>query len=110
MDEISVDSARTVTLSAKSLATQISLFNRYLDRFDDQQVKDMLGTLPEPISDIRHGFATPRIESSEVNLQFVAWLKSRGLLRLLEKRRILRRRHLYEHVQEVNGVRLSRQR
>lgn len=80
IDEISVDPARAIILNAKPLATQISLFNMLHDMFDDEQVKDMLRSLPEPLSDIRPGFATPRIESSEVNLEFVAWLKARGII------------------------------
>lgn len=80
MDEIGVGSARAIILNAKPLATQISLFNMLHDMMDDQQVKDILRSLPEPLSDIRPGFATPRIESSEVNLEFVAWLKSRGFI------------------------------
>jgi len=40
----------------------------------------MLRSLPDPLPDIRPGFATPRIESSEVNLEFVAWLKTRGFI------------------------------
>lgn len=78
-DEIGVDSA-CVILNAKLLATQISLFNMLHEMFDDQQVKDMLRSLPDPLPDIRPGFGTPRIESSEVNLEFVAWLKARGFI------------------------------
>jgi len=80
MDEISVDSARAIILNAKPLATQIKLFNMLHEMFDNQQVKDMLRSLPDPLPDIRPGFATPRIESSEVNLEFVAWLKDRGFI------------------------------
>lgn len=80
IEEMSVETARAIILNSKPLATQISLFNMLHDMFDDEQVKDMLRSLPKPLSDIRPGFATPRIESSEVNLKFVAWLKDRGFI------------------------------
>ena len=80
MDEMSIDSARAIILNAKPLATKIKLFNMLHNMFDNQQVKDMLQSLPDPLPDIRPGFTTPRIESSEVNLEFVAWLKDRGFI------------------------------
>jgi len=80
MDEIGIDSGRAIILNAKPLATQISLFNMLHEMFDDQQVKDMLRSLPDPLPEIRPGFSTPRIESSEVNLEFVAWLKARSFI------------------------------
>lgn len=80
IDEMSIDSARAIILNGKPLATQIKLLNMLHVMFDDQQVKDILQSLPDPLPDIRPGFATPRIESSAVNLEFVAWLKDRGFI------------------------------
>jgi len=80
LDEMSIDSARAIILNSKPLATQTKLLNMFHNMFDNQQVKDMLQSMPEPLPNIRPGFATPRIESSEVNLEFVTWLKDRGFI------------------------------
>ncbi|MDF2620276.1 MAG: DNA-binding protein [Xanthobacteraceae bacterium] len=80
IDDLGVDAARAVIMSSRPLATQISLFNMLHGMFDDQQVRDILQSLPDPLPDIRPGFATPKIEYSEANLQFVTWLKDRGFI------------------------------
>ncbi|WP_370168916.1 YobI family P-loop NTPase [Sinorhizobium fredii] len=80
IDGLTVDAARAIILNSQPLATQISLFNLLHEMFDDQQVRDILNSLPDPLPDIRPGFATPKIESSEVNLKFVTWLKDRGFI------------------------------
>ncbi|MEA1014667.1 P-loop NTPase fold protein [Sphingosinicella sp. LY1275] len=80
IDDLGVDAARAVILSSRPLATQISLFNMLQGMFDDQQVRDILHSLPDPFPDIRPGFAMPKIEGSEVNLEFVTWLKDRGFI------------------------------
>ena len=80
VDDLGVGAARAVILNARPLEAQISLFNMLHERFDDQQVREILQALPEPLPDIRPGWAMPRIEVSEVNLRFVAWLKDRGFI------------------------------
>ncbi len=79
-DDIGVGAARAIIANSHPLATQISLFNMFHGMFDDQQVRDILNSLPDPLPDIKPGFATPRIEGSEVNLKFVTWLKDRGFI------------------------------
>jgi len=76
-DNFGVDAARAAILNSRTFATQITLLNMLHDMFDDEQVRDILRSLPDPLPDIRPGFATPRIESSETNLNFVTWLKDR---------------------------------
>lgn len=77
---LGVDAARAIILNSQPLETQITLFNMLHEKFDDQQVRDILQSLPEPLPDIKPGWATPRIEGSEVNLKFVAWLRTRGFI------------------------------
>lgn len=80
MEDIGADAARAVIVHSRPLATQISLFNLLHEKFDNQQVIDILHSLPNPLPDIRPGFTTPKIKGSEVNLSFVTWLKDRGLI------------------------------
>lgn len=80
VDDLGVDAARAVIVNSRPLTTQISLFNALHGMFDDQQVRDILHSLPNPLPDIKPGFATPRLEASEVNLKFVTWLKDRSFI------------------------------
>lgn len=80
IDDLGADAARAVIVNSRPVATQISLFNMLHEMFDDQQVRDILHSLPDPLPDITPGFATPKIEGSEVNLKFVTWLKDRGFI------------------------------
>lgn len=79
-DDFGIEAARAVIVSSRPLATQVALFNMFHELFDDGQVTDILKGLPNPLPDIKPGFATPKIEGSEVNLRFVTWLKDRGFI------------------------------
>jgi hypothetical protein len=80
IDNLGVDAARAVIVNSRPLTTQISLFNMLHGMFNDQQVREILQSMPNPLPDIKPGFAMPKIESSEVNLEFVKWLKDRGFI------------------------------
>ena len=78
--EFGFEPSRAIVLSAKPTKVQISLFNKLQQKFDDQQIREILALLPDPFSDIKPGWSTPRVESTDVNLEFVAWLKSRRII------------------------------
>jgi len=80
IDNLGVDGAREVIIHSRSLGTQIVLLNILHEMFDDQQVREILHLLPRPLRDIGPGWATPRLESNDVNVEFVTWLKKRGFI------------------------------
>lgn len=80
IDQIDADAARAIIVHSRPVGIQISLLNKFRSKLDTQQVRDILLSLPEPFSDIKPGWGTPRIESSEQNLELVAWLKTRGII------------------------------
>lgn len=71
---------QAVILSSRPLGTQISLFNLLQDRLEDAEVRRLLKLLPDPVPDIRPGWATPRIVNSEVNRTFASWLQDRKFI------------------------------
>lgn len=77
---LSHETLRAIILNSKPIQIQISLFNKLQEKFDEQQVRDILNSLPKPFSEIRLGFGKPRLESTDVNLKFVAWLKARRII------------------------------
>jgi len=80
IDNLGVDGAREVVIHSRSLDTQISLLNMLHEKFDDQQVREILQLLPQPLRDIGPGWATPRLEGNDANLELVTWLKQRGFI------------------------------
>ncbi|MBT0668119.1 ATP-binding protein [Novosphingobium profundi] len=80
VENLDANSAGAVIVSTRPLATQITLLNMLHDQFDDQQLRDLLQSLPAPLSEIKPGFGTPRLDSNDTNLEFVTWLKKRGFI------------------------------
>lgn len=80
IEGLGVDAGRALIVRSSPLPTQISLLNMFHGMFDNQQVRDILRSLSDPIPDIRPGFTKPKIAYSEVNLQFAKWLKERGFI------------------------------
>lgn len=78
--DLGVGPARSIIVNSRPISTQISLFNVYHELFDDQQVGDILRSLPDPLPDIKPGYATPRIEGNDVNVAFATWLQDRRFI------------------------------
>ncbi|MCZ0928682.1 ATP-binding protein [Halomonas janggokensis] len=62
------------------IATQISLFNKYRFLLTDDEVRNVLASLPPPFSEIKTGYKTPRLENSPDNRDLVSWLDSRNII------------------------------
>lgn len=77
---LGVDAARAVVLASRPLETQITLLNLFHDKFDDEQVKDLLHSMPSPLPDIRPGFDKPRLPDTPINVEFVTWLETRKII------------------------------
>ena len=73
-------SAQSLIMSSRPIATQISLFNKYQSLFSKEEVRHILANLPRPFSDIKSGYATPRLENSSENRTLAQWLDSRGII------------------------------
>lgn len=80
VENLNAESMHAVILRSRPLNTQVSLFNMLQDRLEDAEVRNLLALLPDPLPDIRPGWATPRIENSEVNRAFASWLQDRKFI------------------------------
>lgn len=80
VDNLGADAARAIIVNSRPLEKQIMLFNMLHNKFDNQQVREILQLLPDPLPDIKPGWAIPTIKGSEVNVTFVTWLKTRGFI------------------------------
>ena len=74
------EAARAIVLSSAPIDVQVSLLNKFQTKMDNEQVKSILVSLPLPYSDIKPGYGTPRLESTDANLDFVNWLEARRII------------------------------
>ena len=80
VQNMDAEAMSAVVLRSRPLETQITLLNMLQDRLTDSEVRDLLALLPDPMPDIRPGWAIPRIEGSEVNRAFASWLQDRKFI------------------------------
>ena len=72
--------AQSLIIYSRPIATQISLFNKYHSLMSDEEVRHILVSLPRPFSDIKTGYATPRLKNNPENRDLVRWLDSRNII------------------------------
>lgn len=80
IDNLNADTARAVILRSRPAETQILLLNLFHGMFGIEQVKDILQAMPSPLPDIKPGWSMPKLEDTPVNVDFVTWLKARGII------------------------------
>lgn len=61
-------------------ATQISLFNKFSSLMKDNEIRDVLASLPKPFSEIKTGYRKPKLKITPENQALVRWLKSRNII------------------------------
>lgn len=80
ISKLSGNSAQPLIIHSRPTATQISLFNKYHSIMSDEEVRHVLANLPHPFSEIKTGYATPRLKNSPENRNLVQWLDSRNII------------------------------
>lgn len=80
MSVLDAGSARAIIVNSAPISVQISLFNKCRSILGDEDVREILALLPEPFSDIKTGYNTPRIKNTEENIELVKWLDSRDII------------------------------
>lgn len=80
LSAINDETARAMILNSSPVSVQISLLNKYHLLFNDDEVRDILASLPKPFSEIRFGYNSPRLEKTLVNTKLVEWLAERNII------------------------------
>lgn len=78
--DLNVDIVRSLIEHSRPIETQISLLNKCHPDLNDDEVRQILANLPQPFSEIKTGYMTPKLENSPENKELVAWLKSRKII------------------------------
>ncbi|MFC2254177.1 hypothetical protein ACETRX_31440 [Labrys portucalensis] len=77
---LDAEAARSVILNSAPIRVQISLFNKCQKILGDGDVREILAALPEPYSEIKTGYHTPRIDKTDINVELVRWLDERNII------------------------------
>lgn len=72
--------ARSIILHSAPIRTQIVLLNRSQTILGDQEVREILTSLPKPFSEIRTGHHVPMIADAPENRELLTWLDSRKII------------------------------
>ncbi|WP_324623310.1 YobI family P-loop NTPase [Delftia lacustris] len=72
--------AQSLIIHSRPVTAQISLLNKYHSLMSVGEVRHILAILPHPFSEIKPGYATPRLKNSPENLDLVKWLHSRKFI------------------------------
>lgn len=72
--------ARLLILNSRPIGTQISLFNKFHSTMTTDEVRQVIGGLPKPFSEITTGHHIPRLPRSERNRELAQWLEARGII------------------------------
>lgn len=80
---------QSIIKNSKPIATQISLFNKFHSLLTNDEVRHVLANLPQPFSEIRTGYTTPKLKNNAENIQLVMWLDSRNIISSWSQSRFL---------------------
>ena len=80
VDGLDAASARAMILSMSPAHVQIRLLNRYQSLFSDEDVREILVSLPKPFSEIKRGYGIPMLEKTETNVALATWLDARNII------------------------------
>ena len=72
--------AQSLITHSKPIEVQISLFNKYHSLMTDEEVRNILASLPRQFSEIKTGYMTPRLKKNSENIELVSWLDSRNII------------------------------
>jgi hypothetical protein len=72
--------ARSIIVHSAPIRTQIVLLNRSQTILEDQEVREVLVSLPKPFSEIRTGYHVPMIADTPENRELLTWLDSRKII------------------------------
>lgn len=76
----SFDFLRSVIVNSSPVPVQVSLLNESREELEDNQIRSILGALPEPYSDIVSSGRSPTIKDTPANRAMLVWLKQRQII------------------------------
>lgn len=80
LSKLTPDVAISLIAHSAPVSTQISILNKVNDALTDDEIRQVLASLPLPYSDIKTGYNTPRLDNNSENRALLGWLDSRNII------------------------------
>lgn len=80
LPSLTADIVKAVIVNAKPVSTQIRLLNLLHEKLDKNDVREVLGQLPNPYSKIQTGYERPTLSRTNENSELVTWLDERDII------------------------------
>lgn len=80
LPSLTPDIVKAIIVSSKPVGTQIRLLNLLHEKLDKNEVREVLGQLPEPYSNIQTGYTSPTLKRTNENSELVRWLNEREII------------------------------
>nr|WP_149766383.1 hypothetical protein [Paracoccus thiocyanatus] len=85
LPSLTADIVKAVIVNAKPVSTQIRLLNLLHEKLDKNEVREVLGQLPNPYSKIQTGYERPALSRTNENSELVRWLDERDMISSIGK-------------------------
>ncbi|MEM6961291.1 MAG: ATP-binding protein [Myxococcota bacterium] len=80
LPSLTPDIVKAIIVNAKPIGTQVQLLNVLHETLDKNEVREVLGQLPDPYSSIQTGTARPTLKRTTHNSELVRWLDERDII------------------------------
>ncbi|WBU58576.1 ATP-binding protein [Paracoccus sediminicola] len=80
LPSLTTDIVKAIIVNAKPVGTQIRLLNLLHEKLDKNEVREVLGQLPDPYSKIQTGYSRPALRRTNENSELVRWLDERDII------------------------------
>lgn len=80
LPSLTSDIVKAIVLSAKPVGKQVELLNLLHETLNISEVREVLGQLQYPYSQIQTGYARPRLKRTNENGELVRWLDQRDII------------------------------
>lgn len=80
LSNLNADVAKSLIAHSAPLSTRISILNKVNAVLTEDDVRQVLASLPFPYSEIKTGYHTPRLGNNSENRTLLGWLDSRNII------------------------------
>ena len=80
LPSLTPDIVKAVIVNTKPVGIQVQLLNLLHETLDKNEVREVLGQLPDPYSKIQTGYARPTLKRTNENSELVRWLEARDII------------------------------
>ncbi|WP_072297243.1 hypothetical protein [Paracoccus sp. SM22M-07] len=80
LPSLTPDVVKAIIVNSKPVGTQIRLLNLLQEKLDKNEVREVLGQLPDPYAKIQTGYTSPTLRRTKENSELVTWLDERDII------------------------------